>query len=133
MKRRELIITLISMLLLLLIAATAFGEEEYSPYSSVANSVLIEFKISGGVATAKGETTALASGTYAKTTVYIQEKQDDLSWKTVKTASGGSSASAAYSVTSGGIYRGRVVGKVYNSSGEKVDELSKNSVAKDAP
>ena len=131
MKHNRFILALISIAILVLSVSIAFAEE-YMPYSSGANSVQISFKISDGVATAIGNTTALASGTSAKTTVYIQ-KLVDTTWKTIKTASGGSEASASCSVESGEIYRGRVVGKIYNSAGEKVDELSMNSKTKEAP
>lgn len=131
MKHKVLIATLVCALLLMLALTTGIAEE-YLPFSSGANSVTVTFKISGGTATATGDTTALADGTYAKTTVYIQQLID-LNWVTVASSSGDSSTQASCSVESGAYYRGRVVAKIYNSSGTKVDELSKNSSAKQAP
>lgn len=131
MKHKELALGIVSVMLLMLMLTTGIAEE-YLPFSSGANSASISFTISGGKATATGSTTALASGTYAKTTVYVQ-KLVDTTWTTIASSSGGSSAQASCSVESGELYRGRVVAKIYNSSGEKVDELSKNSGTKQAP
>lgn len=131
MKHKRLLLVFVGVLLLSLTLTTSFAEE-YSPFSSVANSVTVSLKISGGKAIATGDTTALATGTYAKTTVYVQKKVG-LTWETVASSSGGSSAQASCSVESGEYYRGRVVGKVYNSSDEKVDELSRNTDPKKAP
>ena len=131
MKRKTLIIVLVSAMLLML-AVTIGIAEEYIPFSSGANSATISFKISDGKGTATGSTTALATGTYPKTTVYVQKKVGT-SWETVASSSGGTSAQASCSVESGKYYRGRVVSKIYNSAGEQVDELSMNTNPKLAP
>lgn len=127
MKHKALVLVIVSIILAMLVL-TIGAAEEYLPFSSGANSVSISLNISGGTATATGGTTALASGTYAKTTVYVQ-KLVDTKWTTIASSSGGASAQASCSVGSG-YYRGRVVGQIYNSSGEKVDELSKNTSTK---
>lgn len=122
MKHKSFIVMLISVVLLMAVVSSVIAEE-YLPYSSGANSVSLEFKLSDGVATAIANTTALASGTTPKTTVYIQKKESG-KWVEVASASGGSEAYVSYTVESGKIYRGYAVGKIYNSAGEKVDELS---------
>lgn len=128
MKHKLSILILVSALLLLLAVSTA-SAEEVMPYSSGSNSVVLQFTVSNGVATATAVSTTLATGTYPKTTLYIQKKVGS-DWVTVKTGSGGREAEITYSVEKGVYYRGRAVLKVYNSSGEKVDELSVNSNAR---
>lgn len=131
MKHKTLIITLISALLLMMVAS-AVTAEGFEPYSSGANSVTVSFKLSDGVATVIGNTTSLTTGNSVKTTVYIQRKVGT-TWQTVTTGNGGTEASASCSVVSGEIYRGRAVGKIFNSEGTQVDELAKNSASKEAP
>lgn len=125
MKHKSAILILISVLLLMLVV-TAASAEEVTPYASGANSVTVKFSISNGVGTASAVATTMATGTYPKLTIYIQKKVGT-KWETVKTGSGGREAEITYSVEKGILYRGRAVLKVYNSSGEQVDELSVNS------
>ena len=125
MKHKSAILILISALLLMLVVATA-SAEEVAPYASGANSVTVKFSISNGVGTASAVATTMATGTYPKLSIYIQKKVGG-NWVTVKTGSGGEEAQITYSVEKGILYRGRAVLKVYNSNGEKVDELFVNS------
>lgn len=131
MKRRILILAFASVFLFTLVLAGAVAEE-YLPFASGSNSASISLKISGGTATATGDATALATGTYAKVTVYVQ-KLIGTSWKDEASSSGGASAQASCSTESGEYYRGRVVAKFYDSSGNLIDELTKNSGGKQAP
>ena len=126
MKHKFSILAVISVLLLMLVVATA-NAEEIMPYANGSNSLTLQFTISGsGVATASAVSTTLASGTYPKISIYIQKKVGS-DWVTVKTGSGGREAEITYQAEKGIYYRGRAVVKVYNSAGEKVDELSINS------
>ena len=126
MKHKLSILAMISVLLLILVAVTATAEE-FVPYASPANSLSIQFSISGsGVATASAVATTMATGTYPKITIYIQKKVGS-DWVTVKTGSGGREAEITYQAEKGINYRGRAVLKVYNSNDVQVDSLSINS------
>lgn len=131
MKQKNIAIALIGALLVTLVISTAIAEA-YWPISSGANSAGVSIKISNGTATVTGDCTTLATGHTTKTTVYVQHLVGT-NWVTIGSSSGGQSAQVSHSVESGEFYRGRVVGKVYNSAGTQVDELSCNTDGKQAP
>ena len=125
MKQKRLLTLLIGALLLILCMASA-SAQEVIPYAHAGNSASISFNITDGVVSASGRCTSVNPNNTTKVTVYIQRLSGS-DWVNIKSASssdGFYAAKATYTATKGTTYRGKTVGKVYDSSGNLVDTLT---------